>query len=235
MCFDRAFVGIADVRVLGGVAAQHASQFGLAPHAAPRAQQSRQQIELAAGQARVVGAEGDHPAVGIEGDVAVREQLHRCGESVRRCLLLPLEAAGEGIDAGAQFAGTERLGDVVVGTGAQTEDRVDFVGAPGDDEHVRVGCRADAARGFEAVDPGDGDVDGDGVGVAFDDGANALLAVGDRHRLEAGAHEHLRDHGAHVGIVLDDHRGAAVGCRHLSPPPLELMIRTWPHPHPRRG
>jgi len=116
-------------------------------------------------------ANGENHGGGIDGDVADLEWTGRQGA---------LEAAKHGFDAGDEFAGTEGLGDVVVGADFKAEDAVGlaaFGGEKNDGNAGEAGGLADGAAKLEAVAAGDHDIE---------DEKRGTLALGIRNDVRAG-------------------------------------------------
>jgi hypothetical protein len=117
------------------------------------------------------------------------------------------EAAEYGLYAGHEFAGAERLGDVIVGSDLKTEDAVSFT-ALGSEENYRhgseSGCLADRAAEFETVFAGDHDVEHEerwtlARGVRDHCGAVGIDADGKSIVLQVVANQ-----AGDIGIVFDD-------------------------------
>ena len=87
-------------------------------------------------------------------------------------------ASQHGVDARAQLARAERLGDVVVGAGLEALQRVDLLGARAQHHDVRRADGADALRGLEAVHAGHVDVERRDERLMLADELETLLAVG---------------------------------------------------------
>src|SRR5699024_8464236 len=124
--------------------------------------------------------------------------------------------AQHGLDAGAQLAGPERLGDVVVRTCFESEERVDLLGACRQHHHVGVGELTHPASDLVAVEIGQPQVDGDhdrcvrthGIHSC---GAGFRLVHDETGLAQQGGHEF-----SDVVVVLDDDGDAPV---HPPPPP----------------
>ena len=75
------------------------------------------------------------------------------------------QAAQEGLDAGKQDAGLDRLGDVVVGAHLKTENLVEVLVACGQHQDHAAIMRSHGATDLEAVLAGQHDVEDDQVGL----------------------------------------------------------------------
>ena len=119
-------------------------------------------------------------------------------------------ATQHGVDARTEFAWTEGLDDVLVGARAEPEHDVGLILEPGEHDDVGVALRADAARGFEPVDPRHVHVEGGDQRPIRHDRADAVDPVADGHRREPRRLEHLAEEMADVRVVLDDDGGLEV-------------------------
>lgn len=121
--------------------------------------QDPQQVELLRGELEFLVA---HP-----GPVRLDVDSHAVRGGLRRGLRGA--APEQRPDPGEEFGQAERLGDVVVGPGVQADDGVHLVGAGGEhqDRHgVAVG--AEPSGHFEAVHPGQAQVEHDQVDAALE-------------------------------------------------------------------
>ncbi|SPO62188.1 protein of unknown function [Pseudomonas inefficax] len=115
-------------------------------------------------------------------------------------------AAQHGVDTGQQFAGRERLGQVIVGAHFQADDTVGFVVAGGQHQHRGIAVLAGAqfAAQQQAVVAGHHDVEDDQVhAVGFEKGAH-LPAVGDDAGAQAVLLQVVADQFADFAVVVDD-------------------------------
>ena len=87
-------------------------------------------------------------------------------------------AAQHRVDACAQLARPEGLGDIVVGAGLETLQRVDLLGARAEHHDVRRAEGADPLRGLEAVHAGHVDVERRDQRLMRPDELETLVAVG---------------------------------------------------------
>ena len=114
-----------------------------------------------------------------------------------------LVAAQDGAHAGHQLARVEGLGQVIVGAQFQADDAVHVVGAGGQHEHRHVALLAQPAQDFEAVQPGQHDVQDYQVEAAVQGPVQAAAAFMHALHREAFALEELRQQGAEFGVVVD--------------------------------
>ena len=121
----------------------------------------------------------------------------------------PLEAAQHGLDAGDEFARTERLGDVVVGVEFETEDSVGFAAFRSQENHRdrgEAGRLTNGAADFQAVFAWNHDVEDEQCGtLAFSVGENVHPGGVDTDG-EAFIFEMMADEAGNVGIVFNDEK-----------------------------
>ena len=120
----------------------------------------------------------------LRGDVVARPPQHR-------------------VDARAQFARPERLGDVVVGARLEPLQCVDLLGACAEHDDVGRAGRADPLGGLEAVHAGHVDVEGRDERLMLQDEVEAVLPVGGAVHGESGLREDGRQKRSDVFLILD--------------------------------
>ena len=116
-------------------------------HAAGMAQQQFQNIELDGGEIDRLASAGDGASAKRHADIADDQHLIvlGCARGGRRLA----GAAKDGADSGDQFAGIERLGQVVVGADFQAEDAVNGLASGGKQKH---GNRRLLAQRFQQLE-----------------------------------------------------------------------------------
>ena len=127
----------------------------------------------------------------------------RCSRLASRHGDVVPRAAQHGVDARAQLARPERLGDVVVGAGLEALQGVDLLGARAEHHDVRRADGADALRGLEAVHAGHVDVERRDERLMLADELEAFLAVRRAVDDEARLRQDRRQEGPDVFLVLD--------------------------------
>jgi hypothetical protein len=114
-------------------------------------------------------------------------------------------SAGEGLEAGDDFAHGEGFGDVIVGTCVEAFDAlIDFAAGGEEEDGGTVAALAEGSDGGEAVDAWEHDVHDDGVeGAGADEFDGVIAAVGDGDSIAAfGEAEFEGLSGA--GFIFDD-------------------------------
>ena len=116
-----------------------------------------------------------------------------------------LEPAGEGVNAGKQFAGAEGLGDIVVGADLEAADFVFLGAAGGEHEDGEAGAGlAEALADGEAVEFGQHEVENDEIQRGIEATFGGGQAVGGDVHLVTGAAEKVHQPGAKDRFVFDN-------------------------------
>jgi hypothetical protein len=141
---------------------------------------------------------------------------HAPGGRGRRCGRLGgalLHPAYHALDARAQLARIERFGDVIVGAHLEADDAVHHVAGGGDHDDSQVVPLAQVARQAQAVLAGQVDVQQHDIRHRPRERRAHLLARPGLCHLVAMAREVILEHGANLGIVVDDQNMTAGGHR----------------------
>src|SRR5579862_9248139 len=112
-----------------------------------------EQAELGSSGGGELASHAELHGAGVNGDVLEGDGGGRGGA---------LEAAEDSLDAGEELAGSERLGDVVVGSELEAEDALVFSrtrGEEDDGDGAQRGVVAETAADVESVAAGDHDVE----------------------------------------------------------------------------
>src|SRR5262245_36070333 len=142
---------VADVDVYGariavlGIAPDVLEQRLAAEHAAGRARQRGEDLELDVGDADLLRAQGDHAPLEVDLQLAAVEGL-----LVGRLRDHPRAPQG-GLDAAAELAHREGLGYVVVGADLEAGDLVGLAALGGQHDDRHLAARAHLAADFDAV------------------------------------------------------------------------------------
>lgn len=158
-----------------------------------------EEFEFGGGQVDALAADGDEVARDIDGEVTGLEAFGAFGG---------LGAAFEEFaDAEDEFAGAERLGDVIVGAEFETQNAVDFGGPGGEHDDGDAGgggVAAEELADFQAVHLGEHDVEEDEIGGIEAGGLEGFGAVGGGDHLEAGTFQIEGDQFDGIGLVVHD-------------------------------
>ena len=132
--------------------------------------QLHQKSELSLGEVGLFAADGHHPLLGHDLQLAEPEIAHGgVGDS---------HSAQQGADAGGELFGGEGLGQIVVGPGLQSGHHVMGVGSGGDHDDGHVAGPAQGAAHLEPVGVGKHDVDEHHIGGRLGERGERLLSVG---------------------------------------------------------
>ena len=116
-------------------------------HPAAGARQAFQEIELEGGQLDgLIIEQGDAPR-----RVDSQRTHHQLAAVGLHAMVLPPATPGDGANAREEFAGRERLGQVIVGAHFEADDAVGFLAARGEHEDRHVGTVPDALEHLEAI------------------------------------------------------------------------------------
>lgn len=220
MDFDGALLAGGDKRARAvWLVPEPAHQVGLGLHHAAVLHQHQEQVKLGAGQVQRYAVEGGGPGSFVQRQAFMlkiaqhssrcpRRRRHDGGGNSRCRRVLPRAGPGclrsvngsgskgprtpeHGGDPCSQFAGPERLGQVIVGSGLEAHQRIRFVHPACDDDEVGVAEHPDPARGLDAVKIRQANVHGDNDGIVFPHGLHAFQAGGRFEHGKTGLQEHL--------------------------------------------
>ena len=104
----------------------------------------------------------------------------------------------------------ERLGDVVVGAAGEAAHLLELLRPRRQHQHRDVRDVADALERLVAVEPGHGDVEDHERRRRLEQPPQPGAAVGRLVHRVAGAHEHVAQQSADVGVVVDDEQALGV-------------------------
>ena len=168
---------------VGAVAPDARQQHVARPHAARGARRARQDLELDEGQRDLVAARPDRRA--WPGRSAARATSSGgLGRRVAPARLIAARRSAR-LDAAAELAHRERLGDVVVGAELEAEDLVDLLRLGGQHDDRHRAARPQAPADLEAVDARHHHVEDDEVEGVLGEALERLLAVDGRDDLVA--------------------------------------------------
>ncbi len=159
-----------------------------------------------AGQVAGLAVQAGH--AGRQVDVQAAEAQHLVA------LLLGLQAAQQGLDAGLQLARLEGLGQVVVGTEFEAEDAVHRFAAGRQHQHRQalvLAFAAQLAAEVQAIAIGQHQVEHEEVKDIVPQG---LAACGQRAgygHLKAGSCEVVLEHGREAGVVVNQQESGGHG------------------------
>lgn len=107
-------------------------------------------------------------------------------------------------DTGDQLLGLERLHDVVVGAGLQSDHHVHRVALGCEHDDRYTGLRPDQAAHFDSVAARQHLVEKHQVRLGLTEGSESLVAVSDERGFEAFTAQHNPEHFRQCGVVVDD-------------------------------
>lgn len=122
-------------------------------------------------------------------------------------------APEQGVDPGLEFAGAERLADVLIGAVVQAGQLVEFVCPGGEHHDERVRKFPQKLAHFQPVEVRQVQVQCDQVGFAASDLLHARQARGRLGDVEALLDQDADQQSADVRVVFDDHSTAGFGGR----------------------
>ncbi len=190
---------------VGGVPiSPHLLQQDLAgEHLARLAGQRHQQVELQRGQRDRVAVAGHLVAGYVDGHVADGQHLGR----------LRIGPAQPGAQPGDQFLRLERLDDVVVRTGFQSQHHVDRVALRGQHHDRHDGLGSDGLADVDAVHPRQHQVQQHQIGFELPQGRQRFGAVANDGGLEPLTSEHDGQHFGQ-GRIIVHHEHACLHSQH---------------------
>ena len=124
------------------------------------------------------------------------------------------------LDARAQFAQIERLGDIVVGTQLEPHDPIDHIVGGGKHHNRYIAARADTAGNVESAFARQVDVKNDQVRHTVVEMFVQLATICRGFDDIAVAAQIFHDHGAQVGFIINQHKALSAGHRGSSRLPL---------------
>lgn len=127
------------------------------------------------------------------------------------------------LDTSTQLPRPEGFGDVIIGSGLQPEQRVDFLGSAGEHDQVGAGEGADLTGNLEAVDIRQSNVQGGDHRVNRPNQSNAFSPTARGMYRKTGLGKGCFEKSADICLILDDdggslldHDGDFTHCSHYS-------------------
>lgn len=167
--------------------------------------EGEEEVELFGAEFDGGAVDSDFVAVGVDGEVGELALGGGCGWCGGR------GAAEDGFDAGDEFTGVKRFGEVVIGAEFEADDFVDIIGAGGEHEDGELAGSADLATDFPAIEAGEHEIENDEIWRRLVDEGKGVVAVGDGGDGELFTLEIGGGEVADIGFIVDDENGFVHG------------------------